>query len=36
VRKTIKEIGGTMPEELPAAESIQKMERRLKSSGGTR
>jgi len=36
VRKTIKEIGGTMPEELPAAESIQKMERKLKSSEGSR
>jgi len=36
VRKTIKEIGGTMPEELPAAESIQKMERKLKSSKGSR
>jgi len=31
VRQTIKELGGTMPEELPAAESIQKMERKLKS-----
>ena len=29
VRKTIRELGGTMPEELPAAESIQKVERML-------
>ena len=31
VRKTIREIGGTMPENLPATESIKKVERRLKS-----
>lgn len=29
VRKTIKQIGGTMPEDLPAAESIAKVERRI-------
>ena len=28
VRKTIEEIGGTMPEELPSAESVKKIERR--------
>jgi len=33
VRQTIKELGGTMPEELPAAESIQKVERMLKGNG---
>ena len=32
VRQTIKELRGTMPEELPVAESIQKMERKLKSN----
>jgi len=32
VRKTIKEIGGTMPENLPAPDSIKKMERKLKSN----
>ena len=26
VRQTIKELGGTMPEELPAVESIKKLE----------
>ena len=26
VRQTIKELGGTMPENLPAAESIKKIE----------
>ena len=26
VRQTIRELGGTMPEELPAAESIKKLE----------
>jgi DNA-damage-inducible protein D len=26
VRQTIKELGGTMPEHLPAAESIKKLE----------
>ncbi len=31
VRKTIKELGGTMPENLPAPESIKKVERKLKS-----
>lgn len=30
VRQTIKEIGGTMPEDLPAEESIKSVERRLK------
>jgi len=30
VRKTIKEIGGTMPEELPAADSIKKIEDKAK------
>jgi DNA-damage-inducible protein D len=29
VRETIKQIGGTMPEDLPAAESIAKVERRI-------
>lgn len=28
VRKTIKELGGTMPEELPTADSIKKLERK--------
>jgi DNA-damage-inducible protein D len=32
VRQTIKELGGTMPEELPVAESIQKVERMLKKN----
>jgi len=32
VRQTIKELGGTMPEELPVAESIQKTERKLKNN----
>ena len=27
VRKTIEELGGTMPEDLPTAESIKKIER---------
>ena len=31
VRKTIQEIGGTMPENLPATDSIKKVERKLKS-----
>jgi DNA-damage-inducible protein D len=31
VRKTIEELGGTMPENLPATESIKKLERRMKS-----
>ncbi|MBA4209976.1 MAG: DNA damage-inducible protein D [Parvibaculum sp.] len=30
VRQTIKEIGGTMPEDLPVAEDIKKVERRIK------
>jgi DNA-damage-inducible protein D len=30
VRKTIQEIGGTMPEDLPAAEPIKIVEKRLK------
>jgi DNA-damage-inducible protein D len=29
VRETIKELGGTMPEELPVAENIQKLERKV-------
>lgn len=28
VRKTIQELGGTMPEELPTADSIKKLERK--------
>ncbi|MCD4790135.1 MAG: hypothetical protein K8R37_09070 [Bacteroidales bacterium] len=32
VRKTIEEIGGTMPEELPSTDSIKKLERRVKPS----
>lgn len=28
VRKTIHELGGTMPEDLPTAESIKKLERK--------
>ena len=32
VRDTIKEIWGTMPEELPAVEDIQKMKKRLKAT----
>ena len=42
VRQTIKELGGTMPENLPAAESIKQLQseqrkrlRRKKSSDGT-
>lgn len=31
VRKAIKDIGGTMPEDLPAAESIKKLERKEKN-----
>lgn len=34
VRQTIGELGGTMPEDLPAVESIKKVERRL-GKGGT-
>jgi DNA-damage-inducible protein D len=30
VRQTIKELGGTMPEDLPAVESIKKLERKAK------
>jgi DNA-damage-inducible protein D len=33
VRQTIKEIGGTMPEELPAADSIKKIEGKAKPKG---
>jgi DNA-damage-inducible protein D len=33
VRQTIKELGGTMPEELPTAESLKSVERRLKKQG---
>lgn len=32
VRKTIQEIGGTMPEELPSVENIKLTEKRIKSS----
>ena len=32
VRQTIKELGGTMPEELPAVESIKKLESQAKKS----
>ncbi|MCP4523840.1 MAG: DNA damage-inducible protein D [Candidatus Gracilibacteria bacterium] len=32
VRQTIEKLGGTMPEELPATESIKKAEKRLKES----
>jgi DNA-damage-inducible protein D len=32
VRRTIKELGGTMPEELPAAESIKKLEARRRKA----
>lgn len=35
VRQTIKEIGGDMPETLPPAEDIKKVERRLKRGIGT-
>ena len=30
VRQTIKELGGTMPEDLPTADSIKKLERQNK------
>ena len=30
VRQTIKELGGTMPEDLPTADSIKKLERQKK------
>lgn len=33
VRKTIEELGGTMPENLPAAESIRKIETKRKRIG---
>jgi len=33
VRQTIKEIGGTMPEELPSADSIKKIEGKAKPKG---
>ena len=32
VRKTIKEIGGTMPEELPPADGVNKAKTRLKKA----
>ena len=32
VRQTIKELGGTMPENLPAAESIKKLENKAKQA----
>jgi|LauGreDrversion4_2_1035121.scaffolds.fasta_scaffold65391_3 hypothetical protein len=32
VRETIQELGGTMPEDLPTVEDIQKLERKAKSS----
>jgi DNA-damage-inducible protein D len=37
VRKTIQELGGTMPEELPVAESIKKIEakKRKQLRGGS-
>ena len=34
VRQTIKELGGTMPEELPAAESIKKIETKKRKQLG--
>ena len=34
VRQTIKELGGTMPEELPAVESIKMLERRERKNKG--
>ena len=30
VRQTIKELGGTMPEDLPVVDSIKKIEKKLK------
>jgi DNA-damage-inducible protein D len=30
VRQTIKELGGTMPEELPAVQSVKKLESKAK------
>ena len=32
VRQTIKELGGTMPEDLPTGEDVKKVERRLKNA----
>lgn len=32
VRQTIKELGGTMPEELPTAETVEKKKRKLLNS----
>ena len=32
MRQTIKELGGTMPEHLPAAESIKKLESKAKKA----
>lgn len=34
VRQTIKELGGTMPEELPVAESIKKIETKQRTRLG--
>lgn len=34
VRQTIKELGGTMPEDLPVMEDIKKVERRIKRIKG--
>lgn len=34
VRQTIKDLGGTMPEELPAAESIKKLETKQRKQLG--
>lgn len=36
VRQTIKDIGGTMPEQLPPAEDINKVHKKLKSEGKKR
>jgi DNA-damage-inducible protein D len=32
IRQTIRDIGGTMPEQLPVAENIEKVAKRLKSA----
>lgn len=32
VRQTIKELGGTMPEQLPTSDSINKVKKRVKAS----
>ena len=32
VRQTIKELGGTMPEELPSVESVKKLEAKARKS----